>query len=62
MSGLFDNNVHFTILHLMYHGRGTAVQSTVPMAPMHLGKKKKREIRESSDTVVAHDKGVQQLV
>ena len=43
MSGLFDNNVHFTILHLMYHGRGTAVQSTVPMAPMHLGKKKERD-------------------
>lgn len=53
----------YTTLHITAVG-GTAVESTVPMAQRHLGKKKKREteIREYSDTVVAHDKGTQQLV
>ena len=52
----------YTTLHITAVG-GTAVESTVPMAQRHLGKKKREtEIREYSDTVVAHDKGTQQLV
>ena len=60
------NNVHITILHnLTYHGRGWhCCRVDGANGTAALGKKKKREteIREYSDTVVAHDKGTQQLV